>query len=308
MSGQQVAVIDLGTNTFHLLVVRAGNDMLEQVYRERIFINLAEDGIAQIGKKAWQRAIDALLHYHTVLQKLHIDKTIAIGTAALRTASNAPAFIDEVRRKTGIHIEVISGEREAKLIAIGVREAIPPLLGTGLIMDIGGGSVEFILIRGEDTLFRNSYPVGVAVLHRAIHKTEPITPAQLEALDTHLEDVCDDMLRILQDYPDSMLIGASGTFEVIDRVLHPHAEGTIYSTFSHDAFDNVYREVIALDLSERLAHPGIPDTRAQYIVVAMHLIAFVLRHLHRSEALISKYAMKEGLAAEWLINLDKAKY
>lgn len=299
MNGQQIAVIDLGTNTFHVLVVRVGDGTFDYVYRERIFVNLAEEGITRIGQDAWERAMEALIHYNAILKPLGVKHVIAIGTAALRTASNADEFIRAVHKQTGIQVEVISGEREAGLIATGVWEAIPPLDVPGLIMDIGGGSVEFILTDRGTTSFSASYPAGVAVLYESFHKSEPITADQLNALDHHLETVFSDLISALKTHPDAVLIGASGTFEVVDKVLHPTEDDLPYSTFSHLAFDKIYREVVSLDLAQRLSHPDIPVSRAQYIVVAVHLISFVMRYLSGPDAYISKYAMKEGIAVNW---------
>ncbi|NJK83906.1 MAG: hypothetical protein HC912_08960 [Saprospiraceae bacterium] len=148
------AVIDLGTNTFHLLIVEQNR---QKLYQERQFVKLAENGIEHISAAPFQRGIETMLHFHRVLKKFDVQQVQAFGTAALRTAHNGSAFIEEVEEATGIEIQLISGEREAALIQKGVAQAIPATDAHSLIMDIGGGSVEFILANQHEVFWAQSF-------------------------------------------------------------------------------------------------------------------------------------------------------
>jgi len=142
------AVIDMGTNTFHLLIVeQVEHGDWKQVVRHRIFVRLGEDGLRQIGKKAYKRGLDALKVFKTQILATGVKphNIVANGTAALRSAVNAAAFLKDAESITGLKLHVISGEREANLIYKGVRRAVPFPENNVLIMDIGGGSVEFII-------------------------------------------------------------------------------------------------------------------------------------------------------------------
>lgn len=304
----RLAIIDLGTNTFHLLVIEASDRQWHTLYKERVFVNLAESGIQHIGDAPWRRGLSTMVHFKEMMTQHRVEESKAVGTAALRSADNARAFIDMVREVTGIQVEIISGDEEARLIALGVQAAIPTTDTAQLIMDIGGGSVEFILVVQGSTVLSKSYPVGVAVLYERFHHSEPISAQELRSLDRFLAKSMDDLLEVLKSHPRCVLVGASGTFEVVDRILHPSEEDSEYSSFAHVQFDDIYRQIAGLDLPRRLAHPDIPDSRARYIVVAVHLIAFVLEKLQGPDALISNYAMKEGLAVQWLRNLGISKY
>ena len=298
----RLAIVDLGTNTFHLLIVQAEKGQWHTIYRERIFINLAEDGIDHIGPGAWDRGLDAMKKFASNIHQ-HAAQVRALGTAALRRADNASAFLAEVLSTTGIEVDVISGEVEASLITAGVLSALPPTATPVLIMDIGGGSVEFILYSDGITRFTRSFPIGVAILYDQFHNSEPISARDLKTLDGFLEDTLADLLALLPAFPDCQLIGASGTFEVVDQAINKTIDTKPFSTFERDAFEQVYRDVIAMTLEERLANPGIPNNRAQYIVTAFHLIHYVLRQLRSPRILISNYAMKEGVVKEWMDNL-----
>ncbi|MCB0663459.1 MAG: hypothetical protein KDC24_12015, partial [Saprospiraceae bacterium] len=145
LSGKK-AVIDLGTNTFHLLAVEIDeNEQMHFLFRERIFVKLAEDGIQSIGPAPFQRAIKAMTVFKNKLDELGIDHFKAFGTAALRTATNGPDLIHAIKEKTGIEVALIDGLEEARLIHLGVSQAVPFDHTKQLIMDIGGGSVEFVI-------------------------------------------------------------------------------------------------------------------------------------------------------------------
>ena len=118
-------VIDLGTNTFHLLIVAINEEgQLLELQRKRIFVKLAEDGIQTIGPRPYQRGIEVLRYYNKILKEHQISDVKALGTAALRTASNGSSFIKDVKQHTGIEIEIITGDMEAALIHKGVMKAV----------------------------------------------------------------------------------------------------------------------------------------------------------------------------------------
>ena len=166
----RLAVVDLGTNTFHLLIISFNdkNDSWEEVYRERRYVYLAEDGIETIGSAAIQRGLDTLKAYALACKKYNVSKAKAFGTAALRTASNGLDFVNNAKTIFPYNIEIIDGDTEANLIAKGVALAIPSSERKQLIMDIGGGSVEFILSQSSEVIWARSFNIGVAVLFKKI--------------------------------------------------------------------------------------------------------------------------------------------
>lgn len=299
--GQRLSIIDLGTNTFHLLtveIIREG--VWTTLDRERIFVNLASEGIEWISDAAMSRGLATMERFKGRIVNHEAGTVIAVGTAALRTARNAGTFLDKVKEKTGIGVQVIPGDREADLIAKGVLAALPLMGRPILIMDIGGGSVEMILAHHGNVLFARSYPIGVAVLYGQFHSEEPLAPESLEKLDIHLDHIFTDLQDLLLAFPDTVLVGASGTFEVVESILDPQQDPEIlpYSSAKPGDFRPIYKEIVSLTLDERLKHPDIPESRAQYIVVAVHLIEYMLRRVSQDVFYISNYAMKEGLVVE----------
>ena len=298
---ENLAVIDLGTNTFHLLVVRpADHGGFEELYRERKFIKLAENGIATIGVAPFQRALDAMIHYKTVLDDLGVKKVRAFGTAGLRTASNGPDFIQEVYEKTQLEIQLITGDEEARLIHLGVALAVPFSTQKELIMDIGGGSVEFIIADQSQVYWAQSFKVGVAVLKNTFHHNEPISPAEVQNINQHLDTTFQPLYAALARHPVNTLVGASGTFDVLENMVVEEKVHPLHSRISSATFPAFYDAIIQKDIAARLQMKGMPASRVDMIPVAVVLLKKVIDMAHVSEIVVSAYAMKEGMLSEML--------
>ncbi|HNL40065.1 MAG: hypothetical protein U0U46_04945 [Saprospiraceae bacterium] len=297
------AVIDLGTNTFHLLVAEHDDQQPWQtVLKERRYIKMAEQGIHRIGPAAFERGIQALRHFKQELDAAGVppERVRAIGTAALRTAENAADFVSEVQQQTGIRAEVISGDREAELIYKGVRQAVPfPDEGRVLIMDIGGGSVEFILADREKVFWQKSFPIGVAVLFQRFQHSDPIAEAEIQAEENYLDAALAELWAALGRWPAVALVGASGTFDVIDNfLLDPTAKPLLYGYTTRAALDPLCDMFIKSTLAERHAMPLLAPERVEMIVAAIILIRVVLQKAGLNDIYTSAYAMKEGMLEE----------
>jgi len=296
---QRAAVIDLGTNTFHILIAEQLVDgTFQDVYRERKYVKLAEDGIGKIGPNPYQRGLDALIHFQKIIQEKKVNQIKAFGTAALRTASNGKAFIQDAKEKANIEIELIPGSEEARLIHIGVTQAIQLGDEKGLIMDIGGGSVEFIIADKNEVFWAESFPIGVAVLYKIYHHDEPISTIELQILEAFFDDTLQPLFSILKNHETPNLIGASGTFDVLENILPLEQKNPLSAIIDVQHFAPLYQKVIQMNLEERLSQQDIPDTRSDMIVVAMVLIDYIIRRANIKKIMVSSYAMKEGILSE----------
>ncbi|MEO6038553.1 MAG: phosphatase [Saprospiraceae bacterium] len=296
------AVLDLGTNTFHLLI--AEKDPAGQwrtLVREKRYVKLAEEGIQRIGDAPFARGLSALQSFKIQLDAFAVPPSAmrAFGTAALRTAVNAPEFLEQVLTLTGIRPESIPGDREAALIYLGVRQAVPFPDNRVLIMDIGGGSVEFIIADRTQVLWQQSFPIGVALLYRNFHRQDPISVEETEQLEDFLEGALADLWAALARFPAPTLVGASGTFDVIDLFLiDPATKAELYGYIELAAFEPLYTQLVNSTLAERRTMPKLPEERVEMVVVAMILIRQVLRRAGIREIYTSAYALKEGMLAE----------
>jgi len=298
---KRFGVIDLGTNTFHLLIVTSdGQGGFAELHRERRFIKLAENGIKTIGDAPFQRGMDALIHFRSILEEYEVSQVKAFGTAGLRTASNGALFVAQAREFANIDIELIPGSEEARLIHLGVSQVVPFGTQKGLIMDIGGGSVEFIIADQNQVYWAQSFPIGVAVLRNAFHQLEPITQKEIHQIYQHLDSLLVPFLSEIQNHQLFNLIGASGTFDVLELVLDNQVSNTHHSTVRVADFWPLYEKVVAANLEERFAMEGIPSNRADMIVVAMVLIKYILQKTNIEQIDISAFAMKEGILSEMM--------
>ncbi len=292
------AVIDLGTNTFHLLAIEMLEGEQHILHKERIFVQLAEDGIKTIGEKPMKRAKDALIHFAGILEEFGIRNVRAFGTAGLRTASNGTVLVNQVKEDLGLEIDVISGDEEARLIHKGVMKAIAIPDDNFLIMDIGGGSTEFIIANEDGVIWSQSFPLGVAVLYNGFQKNDPISQAEIETLYSYLDGMLKPLKENLLRSPVRSLVGASGTFDVLERILEYKQITPNHSSIDISLFQPLYDRLIPTNLEERLGMTDIPETRAKLIVVALVLIKYVLDISNVETIDVSSFAMKEGILGE----------
>ncbi|MFT5167651.1 MAG: exopolyphosphatase/guanosine-5'-triphosphate,3'-diphosphate pyrophosphatase [Saprospiraceae bacterium] len=296
---KRYAVIDLGTNTFHLLIAEKNAlGTFNELYRNRFFVKLAENGIQTIGDLPFERGLNAIKAFKKILEEYEVSTFNAFGTAALRTASNGLDFINKLYLETGIKIQLIPGDREADLIYKGVRQAVELSSDQALIMDIGGGSVEFILADQTGVKWAQSFPVGVSVLYNDFHKTDPISTNEKDVLFYHLNKQLSPLLEQLKSCTPSTLIGASGTFDVLESILCKVKVNEVHGLVKVADFYPIYDQLLKTNLQQRFKMPEIPDSRAEMIIVALLLIHFILEKTAIQMISVSAYAMKEGMLLE----------
>lgn len=298
----QVAVIDLGTNTFHLLIARIEKGSHEILHRERKAVKIGEKGInkGEITKEAWDRALLALIEFKETITQNGIEQVFATATSAIRNAKNGQALVAEIKKQTGIEIEVISGMREAELIHLGASKALDFGNEKNLIMDIGGGSIEFIIADQNKAHWMQSFEVGGQRLVEKFHRTDPIAQEEITDLFKFFDTELKPLLDACGEHQPKTLVGCSGTFDTLSDIYCEENEiqrdpnSTEYP-FGKDAFKNIYNELISKNREERLAIPGMIEMRVDMIVVACVLVDYIVSKLNLQSIRISGYALKEGI-------------
>ena len=229
-----------------------------------------------------------------------MDKVRAFATSAIRSTKNGGDFVSEVFEKLALKIEVIDGDKEAELIYQGVRKAIPFDLDYKLIMDIGGGSTEFIIANSKGVLFKKSYQLGVSRLKELFKPKDPITPEEIQTIEHHLKSELKDLIENIQTFPCKTLIGSSGSFDTLVEMIgfkfnNLELKNKKPSCVIHlEHYKWAQDFLIQSTLSERLNTKGIVTMRADMIVLSVIFINFVLREFDIKEMMRSKYALKEG--------------
>lgn len=300
----RIAIIDLGTNTFHLLVADEKDAGYHVVHRDRLPVKIGMGGINRglITPDAIQRALLALQSFRNTIERLKVDRVFAFGTSALRNARNSDKVIDSIRRLTNITVNIISGDKEAEFIYEGVRSALH--LGTekSLIIDIGGGSVEFIVANNDRMFWKESVEIGAQRLLEKFQHHDPILREEVAALDTLFEQKLTSLRDALLKYAPRVLVGSSGTFDTLSDIfcaahgIHK-APDEIETPLTLEGFYDIYHDLLVRNREQRMLIPGMIEMRVDMIVVACCLIRFILASHPFDRIRVSTYSLKEGVLA-----------
>ncbi|MFN5620924.1 MAG: hypothetical protein ACK478_06460 [Flavobacteriales bacterium] len=307
---KKLAVIDCGTNTFNLLVVEATRDTWNPLFSNKVAVKLGEGGFEDklIRPHRFARGLDALMVHHVAIQNIQCDEVFAFATSALREASNGSEFVSKAKQLFGLNIELISGDREAELIWEGVRRSMDLGSEPSLIMDIGGGSTEFIIANAEKIFWKKSYLLGVSRLHDLVRPSERIEQHQLHELENLLRSELDDLQQALNQFPVKRLIGSSGSFDTLRAMHYRDALAEQLSSLHADiplkGFHQIHHWLLGSSLVDRLKHTAIPSIRAEFMPMASHLVFFVLQMHPFSKLVHSAYSLKEGAIHSVLERLD----
>jgi exopolyphosphatase/guanosine-5'-triphosphate,3'-diphosphate pyrophosphatase len=303
---ERIAIIDLGTNTFHLLIATHENGKTEILHRERQAVKIGMGGINHglITEEATQRALACLKSFKEVMAKWQVSRARAIGTSALRQARNGPEIIEKIRSATGIEIRLITGNEEAEYIYHGVRSAMDLGPETSLIVDIGGGSVEFIIGNNERIIWKQSFETGAQRLLELFNKHDPIWPEEIAQLEVHLERTLIPLRDAIAKQNPSTLVGSSGTFDTLSEIYcirHgiPYLATQTETPLTFDEFFRIHADLISRNRAERLAIPGMIEMRVDMIVTASCLVKFLLDRYTFKSVRVSTYSLKEGVLARW---------
>jgi exopolyphosphatase / guanosine-5'-triphosphate,3'-diphosphate pyrophosphatase len=301
MSTRKAAVIDMGTNTFHLLLVELNESGFKTIYKEKIPVKLGKGGINQnqLAEDAQKRAFHTLKHFKNLIDGEHIDQVFAFATSAVRNAENGLAFVQKVKEDIGISIQVISGEEEAQMIYEGICLSGSLNGQVELMMDIGGGSVEFIIGTSQEVFWKQSFEIGGQRLLELFHYHDPILPEEIAKLEDYLQIKLAPLLEAIEKYKPTGLVGASGTFDTLtdiyfESMLQCKLTGQHVFELPVDEFEKIHQMLLSKNKEERLLIPGMIPMRVDMIVVASSLIEFILRYVPVKSMTCSHYALKEG--------------
>ncbi len=309
----RIAIIDLGTNTFNLLIVEVGLDKTYQfVFQTKISVKLGEGGINKgfIAPVPFYRGIEALKIHKQTAEKYNVEKIVAIATSAIRGASNSAEFVAIAKDECNIDIQVISGNREAEMIYYGVRDAVKMAESPSLIIDIGGGSTEFIIANKNQIFWKQSFLLGVARLLELFNPSDPITVEEKKAIVDYLDQELQPLFNAIKKYPVTELIGSSGSFDslaemVAHRFYSPHIfDGKTEYDFNLEDCAAVHETIVKSTNAQRLQMKGLVAMRVDMIVISSILVHFILKSFSISHMRLSTYSLKEGILYE-ILNLKK---
>lgn len=300
----RAAVVDLGTNTFNLFVFEEHAEGLRVVHSTELPVFLGRGGIEQgvISEDAFERGMVALRQLKQTATELGAQRIRGFGTSMLRHARNAGVFTQQAQDELGIRITIIPGDQEAELILAGVRQAVPFGTQPSLVMDIGGGSIEFVLATDKALMWKRSFELGVTRLRERIPVSDPITVEEEARIARHLDDQLEALYSVIERQEPHVLIGSAGSFDSLARIVSAERGASLAPdattlSFSALEFDALKDRLLRMDRTERLQVPGLPEHRVDTLPYALVAIDRVLLAGGIRELSWSAYALKEGAAA-----------
>ncbi len=309
----RIAVIDCGTNTFNLLIAEKTGEDLQFIFEDKIPVKIGKGGIEAkvIVPEAYQRAVDAMKSYQLTLKKYEVDEVIATSTSAFRSTDNGEQLKQEILEKTGIDIRILSGDEEAAFIYEGVCWALQPEKDiTYLIMDIGGGSTEFILFKNDEIYLKESYLLGASRILEKFKPSDPLTTEDLQTYYVYFEEVLGShLVKTCHTHQPDILVGSSGFFDTLQKIcyykFHEHEPvnpDQLNFGVAINEFNACYNLMLPLNAEERMRIEGMTPFRAEMMGVSMLLVDYVIKKTRVKKIINTSYALKEGVLYEYLKN------
>lgn len=305
----KIAIIDMGTNTFHLLVAEVVPHGFRALHRDHEPVKIGKGGINEgfISESACTRALQAMCRFKETIHQLGAAEVHAFATSAFRNAVNGSTLAGEITTRTGIPIHIISGDEEAAYIFEGIKAAMRLGSDKNVVIDIGAGSVEFIIGDEREIFWKQSFEIGGQRLLEKFQRHDPILPAEIQALDCYFEEKLKELIIALDHFKPTVLIGSSGTFDTLSDI-YCYRRGVTQTPdspetpLSVEGFFDIYQDLIHKNRDERMQMKGMAALRVDLIVVGCCLVRFLLQRHTFERIRVSTYSLKEGVLAKLVSN------
>jgi exopolyphosphatase/guanosine-5'-triphosphate,3'-diphosphate pyrophosphatase len=298
----RLAVLDVGSNTLHLLVVDAHHGAapsaaLSRKFDLRLAESLNKDG--ELKKSAIKKLIEALVQCKDEIARLDCVETLAFATSAIRDAANSDDVLAQVRNETGIELQVLDGEHEAILTFLAVRRWYGWSAGRLLVADIGGGSLEVAQGSDEHPDFAASLPLGAGRLTRDFFLSDPPEKSEIKALRKHVRaSLAGEMGQILRHGEPEHVVATSKTFRQLARITGaaPSSHGPfVRRILTASDLDKWVERMSVMSSRERATLPGVSEGRAGQLLAGAIVAQETMDLLHVDMFEICPWALREGI-------------
>jgi exopolyphosphatase/guanosine-5'-triphosphate,3'-diphosphate pyrophosphatase len=300
----RLAAIDVGSNSLHMIVAQIGVDgAITTLWRAKEMVGLGRMSFPsrRLSREAMEQGIMALRRFQQEAFTRHCEKIVAVATSAVREASNGGDFIQRARRELGINIRVVSARDEARLIYLGVRHAADLKGGPHLILDIGGGSAEFIVADEARPLLLESRKLGAARMTAQFVKSDPIDVGDLERLLKHYDQELTPIVRNVAELKPVGALGTSGTLENLAAMCGSLPDPTGQpQVIEAERLSRLVGKLIESRAKDREKLEGLDEQRRDQIVAGALLANEIMRRLDLKRITLCKSALREGILVEYL--------
>jgi exopolyphosphatase/guanosine-5'-triphosphate,3'-diphosphate pyrophosphatase len=296
----RLASMDIGTNSVKLLVADVENQQIKNVLLELMDITRLGEGIDrnyELLPEAMDRTLHAISDFQNRAKQLGAENTIAIATSAMRDAKNRDVFIQKVMEKTGLNLQIVSGDEEAELVFTGVCSDIELQSKKLILVDVGGGSTEFIFGQNGNIEDRFSINVGCVRLTEEFIRSDPVDPADLQKIIQHVIAMFYVHLANIpaEEYE---LIGIGGTITTA-ALIHQNMEGSALNeihgyVMQKEQIFRLLTNLRRMTLEERRKVPGLSPQRADVIVAGIATFSTIMEILKAREIVVNTKGLRYG--------------
>jgi len=304
---KRLAAIDLGTNSFHAVIVDLYSDgSFRKIEDFKEMVQLAKGGLGtRLAEGAYSRGMKALKNIKVLCDSHNVEHILAYATSAIRESENGGEFIQDSIDRYDIKINAIPGSVEAELIGYAVQHGVRLGNNPVLMVDIGGGSVEFILGNAKEFHFLTSKKIGVSRMTDIFKPSDPITDTEIEKLETHYREQTSQLANALRTNRTNMIIGSSGTMQNIAAMIAARKGLPVDVTlnemeYTAKDFFSFYKDFIKLNRTERKKIKGLDAKRIDFINTGVVLVNYLLREYGIKKVKISTQALREGIIIRYL--------
>ncbi|GAB4486535.1 MAG: Ppx/GppA phosphatase family protein [Anaerolineales bacterium] len=296
-----IAAIDVGSNAIRMAVARpksgGGLEMLEST---RLPVRLGQDAFTSglLGESLMQATVDAFLRFRTIADQFGVEQLRAVATSALREAENGELLIDRIAHQTGIQVEIISGEEEARLIHLGVSKALDLNAKRAVLIDIGGGSVEVTIVRGDEVLSSESYPMGTVRLLQRLELNGGLP--SLKLMREYTESARRRIDRELGGQKVDLCVGTGGNLEEMGLLRKRLFKRDSSDLISLDELNALIEKLGDMTVEERIKKLDLRPDRADVLLPACMVVQMIAREAGAKEIKIPGVGLKDGVLWDML--------
>jgi exopolyphosphatase/guanosine-5'-triphosphate,3'-diphosphate pyrophosphatase len=304
MKKPRIAAIDIGTNSFHLVIVEVDKNTAKfniiRREKENVRLGSGSSDMKTLTNEAMFRGIESLKRFKALADASEAPVR-AIATSAVREAENSREFIQKVKNETGVKIEIASGYEEARYIYLGILQALPVFNKKILMLDIGGGSTEFLVACQREIYYDNSLKLGAIRLTKKFFNEDKIDSKSVKDCRNFIRGIMNPVVRQIKKYDYEIVVGSSGTIVNIANIISiskgnvPDFKLNNFTFTSEELFPVIEQILEAKTAKQRAKIPGLDESRADIIAGGALMLEQIFKELKINELTVSEYALREGI-------------
>jgi len=298
----RLGVLDVGSNTVHLQIMDAHHGsapLAHQSFKEEIRLAeyltpdgaLSEDGLTNL--------LQTLKRIKNLAGDIQIDETLAFATSAIREANNADQVLESVFKQTGIDLQVLSGQEEARFTFLAVRRWVGWSAGDVISLDIGGGSLEIAAGDAELPAYAQSVMLGASRLTRQFLSGDPFSEKSLRKLEEHIQLTLEPLISEVGDNSKRTAIATSKTFRTLRRIQEEFLP-ELGKNLTLDGLSKITNKLAKMDAAQRIALPGVSQSRSSQIVAGAMVAQKAMENFGIEKVIQCPWALREGIVLQRL--------